>query len=283
MKISIVTTVFNIEKFIKRCMDSLVSQTYNDIEIIVVNDCSTDSSMDIIKSYTDERIRIIEHERNMGAGWARRHGIEAATGEYVITIDGDDWISKDFIEKLAKNAEETGADIISGGITIVYPDGYSEIKRFPVKCSTTGKEKFADYANQRIIFLNNKLVRRNMYEQTPYSTRRFCEDTPVIVPLLYYCNMVSYVDTQGYYYLQHGASLCRKVNDFEQALFKALCSAECREFFADKGDEYKNLISLPEFIQYVKIIKATMTDELKVKYQKELGELLPRVLDLLQI
>lgn len=281
MKISIVTTAYNIEKFVKRCLDSLISQTYKNIEIIVVNDCSTDKTMDIVNQYNDARIIVINHNENMGAGWARRHGIEAATGEYVITVDGDDWLSPDFIEKLVENAKQTNADIVSGGITIVYPDGYEEVKRFPVKCSTTGKEKFADYANQRIIFLNNKLVKRSMYEQTPYSTRRYCEDTPVIVPLLYYANMVSYVDTQGYYYLQHPASLCRKVNNFEQALFKALCSAECTEFFADKGDEYRGLISQPEFIQYLAIIKATITDELKIKYQKELGELMPRLLNLL--
>ena len=282
MKISIVTTVYNIEKYIKRCLDSLISQTYKNIEIIVVNDCSTDGSMDLVKSFKDERITVIEHKENLGAGWARRTGIEAATGDYVITIDGDDWVSPDFIEKLAENAKETNADIVSGGITIVYPDGYQDVKKFPVKCSV-GMEKFRDYANQRIVFLNNKLVKRNMYEATPYNTRRFCEDTPVIIPLLYYCNMVSYVDTQGYFYLQHENSLCRRVNGFEQALYKALRNAECREFFADKGDEYKTLISFPEFLQYLKVIKVTMTDELKIKYKEELGELLPRVLNLISI
>ena len=158
-----------------------------------------------------------------------------------------------------------------------------EVKCFPVKISSTNTEKYADYANQRIIFLNNKLVRRSLYDIVPYSTRRFCEDTPVIVPLLYYANKVSYVNTQGYFYLQHNASLCRRVNNFEQALFKALCSAECKEFFADKGDEYKNLISEPEFIQYLAIIKQTMTPELRDKYLKELGELTPRILNLINI
>lgn len=283
MKVSIVTTAYNVDKFIAKCIDSLINQTYKNIEIIVVDDCSADNTKSIVKSYKDDRIKLIEHSVNMGAGWSRRHGIEASTGDYVITVDGDDWLSSDFIEKLVVNALETNADIVSGGITVVFPDGYKEVKCFPVKCSKTGKEKFDDYANQRIIFLNNKLVKRSMYEQTPYSTRRYCEDTPVIVPLLYYANMVSYVDTQGYYYLQHDKSLCRQVNPFEQALFKALCSAECSEFFADKGEEYKNLISKPEFVQYLKIIKTTMTDELKIKYQKELGELFPRVLNLIQI
>ena len=112
-----------------------------------------------------------------------------------------------------------------------------------------------------------------MYDTVPYSTRRYCEDTPVILPLLYYANKVSYVDTQGYFYLQHNTSLCHRVNHFEDSLFKALCSKDCMAFFADKGDEYKSLISQKEFIQYLAVIKKTMTPELELAYEKELGEL----------
>ena len=272
MKISIVTTAYNIEKYIHKCLTSILNQTYKDIEVIVVNDCSTDSTMDIVKQFKDERLHVINHSRNCGAGQARRTGIEASTGDYVITIDGDDWISEDFIEKLVDNAKETNADIVSGGITIVHNEGYQEIKRFLPKISE-GFQKFMDYGNKKIIFLNNKLVRRTMYDTVPYSTRRYCEDTPVILPLLYYANKVSYVDTQGYFYLQHNTSLCHRVNHFEDSLFKALCSKDCMAFFADKGDEYKGLISQKEFIQYLAVIKKTMTPELELAYEKELGEL----------
>ena len=272
MKISIVTTAYNIEKYIHKCLTSILNQTYKDIEVIVVNDCSTDSTMDIVKQFKDERLHVINHSRNCGAGQARRTGIEASTGDYVITIDGDDWISEDFIEKLVDNAKETNADIVSGGITIVHNEGYQEIKRFLPKISE-GFQKFMDYGNKKIIFLNNKLVRRTMYDTVPYSTRRYCEDTPVILPLLYYANKVSYVDTQGYFYLQHNTSLCHRVNHFEDSLFKALCSKDCMAFFADKGDEYKSLISQKEFIQYLAVIKKTMTPELELAYEKELGEL----------
>ena len=218
MKISIVTTVYNIEKYIKQCLDSLLNSSYRNIEVILVNDCSTDNSMEIVNEYEDDRLVVINHDVNMGAGWARKHGIEAATGEYVITIDGDDWISPTFIEDLAQNAMETNADIVSGGITIVHSEEYQEIKRFTPMIST-GFKKIQDYGNQKIIFLNNKLVRRSMYEKVPYSTRRFCEDTPVVLPLLYYANAVSYVDNQGYFYRQHEQSLCHKVNKAEQALY----------------------------------------------------------------
>lgn len=282
MKVSVVTTAYNIEAYVGKCMDSLLAQTHEDLEIIVVNDCSTDKTMSIVGKYEDERIRTINHPSNLGAGWARRTGIGAATGDYVITVDGDDWLAPDFIEKLAKNAEETGADIVSGGITYVWDDTYEEVKRFLPHVSE-GMQKFKDYANQKIVFLNNKLVRRTMYDTVPYSTRRYCEDTPVILPLLYYANMVSYVDTQGYYYLQHDKSLCRRVNAFEEAMFKALCSQEMQVFFGDKGEEYKGLISVPEYVGWLRTMKATITPQLAKMYRSELGEIMPNLLRMMAI
>lgn len=282
MKISIVTTAYNIEAYVEKCLESLLAQTHEDIEIIVVNDCSTDKTMDIAGKFTDERIKVVNHSQNMGAGWARRTGIGAATGDYVITVDGDDWLAPDFIEALAKNAEETDADIVSGGITYVWSDTYEEVKRFLPHVSE-GMQKFRDYGNKKIVFLNNKLVRRTMYDTVPYSTRRYCEDTPVILPLLYLANKVSYVDVQGYYYLQHDKSLCRRVNAFEEALFKALCSQEMQAFFGDKGEEYQGLISVPEYIGWLRTIKATMTPQLAQIYRSELGEIMPNLLNLVEI
>lgn len=282
MKISIVTTAYNIEAYVDKCLDSLLAQTHKDIEIIVVNDCSTDKTMDIVGKFTDERIKVVNHSQNMGAGWARRTGIAATTGEYVITVDGDDWLAPNFIEALAKNAEETDADIVSGGITYVWSDTYEEVKRFLPHVSE-GMQKFRDYGDKKIVFLNNKLVRRTMYDTVPYSTRRYCEDTPVILPLLYLANKVSYVDVQGYYYLQHDKSLCRRVNTFEEAMFKALCSQEMQAFFGDKGEEYQGLISVPEYIGWLRTIKATMTPQLAHVYRSELGEIMPHLLRLVEI
>lgn len=282
MKISIVTTAYNIEAHVEKCLDSLLAQTHKDIEIIVVNDCSTDKTMDIVGKFEDERIKVASHSQNMGAGWARRTGIAAATGDYVITVDGDDWLAPDFIEELTKNAEETDADIVSGGITYVWDEHYEEVKRFLPHISE-GMDKFRDYNNKKIVFLNNKLVRRTIYDTVPYSTRRYCEDTPVILPLLYYANKVSYVDTQGYYYLQHDQSLCRRVNAFEEAMFKALCSQEMQAFFGDKGEEYQGLISVPEYIGWLRTMKATMTPQLAQIYRSELGEIMPNLLRMVEI
>lgn len=279
MKISIVTTIYNIESYIGKCIESLLAQTYKELEIILVDDCGTDKSMEVVSQYNDERIKVIHHPHNMGAGQARRTGIDAATGEYVITIDGDDWISPTFIEDLVNNAKKTDADIVSGGITIHLSEEYQEIKRFAPMVST-GMKKIKDYGDQKIIFLNNKIVRRKLYDLVPYSTRRFCEDTPVILPLLYYANAVSYVDNQGYFYRQHDASLCHKTNKEEQALFKALCCKDLLKFFSDKGDEYQWIINKNEYIGYLSVI-ANCNETFNEKYKSELGELAPSLLEML--
>ncbi len=282
MKVSVVITLYNVEKYIKQCLDSVINQTYKNLEIVLVDDRGTDGTMDVVSQYKDERIKLLIHPCNMGAGQARKTGIEACTGDYVITVDGDDWLSLDFIEKLVENAKETDADIVSGGMTIVLSDEYEEIKRF-LPTVSTGFKKFADYGNQKIVFLANKIVRREMYDKVPYSTRKYCEDTPVILPLLYYANKVSYVDTQGYYYRQHGESLCHRVNAFEQALFKGLCCKDMIDFFNDKGTEYQGLINRQEFVGYLKAIKMYGNEGLYEHYKAELGELMPALLGLVNL
>lgn len=120
-----------------------------------------------------------------------------------------------------------------------------------------------------------------MYQQVPYCTRRFCEDTPVIMPLLYYANAVSYVDNQGYFYRQHNSSLCHSVNSFEQALNKALCCKDIIQFFSDKGSQYSKMINPTEFDAYLTTIKNQGSPQLYEIYNKELGELAPYLLELL--
>lgn len=261
MKISIVMTAYNVEPFIRKAVESVMnSQTAHELELIVVEDCSTDGTKDALGGLLgDYDFRVIEHEVNQGAGQSRRDGIEAATGDYVITVDSDDWIAPDFLDKLAGKALETDTDIVSGGVTVIYEDGYKEVKCFPEMVSE-GMKKFVDYNKGKIIFLNNKLVRRSMYGCVPYCTRRYCEDTPVILPLLYHANKVAYADTQGYFYRQHANSLCHRVTPFEDNLYKALCAKECIEFFADKEPEYRNLVGFGQFAAYLRGIKAALPE-----------------------
>lgn len=117
VKISIIVPVYNSEKFLEKCINSIINQTLKDIEIIFINDGSTDKSLDILKSYElkDSRIKVLS-QNNTGPSCARNNGLKIAKGEYVGFVDSDDWIDLDFYEKLYITAKKYDADISVAGI-----------------------------------------------------------------------------------------------------------------------------------------------------------------------
>ena len=124
--VSVVITAYNVEAWIEQCVLSVCKQSLDDIEIIVVEDCSTDGTRDILARIREPRLKVLYNNTNVGAGASRKRGIEAANGEYILLLDGDDWIDKDFIGELHAKAIAYDADIVSGGITIRREDGSRE-------------------------------------------------------------------------------------------------------------------------------------------------------------
>lgn len=118
MKISVVVPIYNSEKYIKRCIDSLLKQTYKDIEIIAIDDGSTDSSYDILKTYSNQ-ITVI-HQKNHGVSFSRNEGIKKSTGDYIMFVDSDDWVDIDMIEKLYLETENGKIDIVRCGYVREY-------------------------------------------------------------------------------------------------------------------------------------------------------------------
>lgn len=112
-KVTIIVPVFNAEKYIKKCLDSLVYQTLSNIEIVCVDDCSTDGSLEIIRQYaeTDSRIRVIIHEENLGPGVARNNGLNFARGEYIMFLDSDDWYEQDACECAYNKIKQNDNDL----------------------------------------------------------------------------------------------------------------------------------------------------------------------------
>lgn len=122
MKLSIIVPVYKVEKYIRRCLDSIINQTFTDFELILVDDGSPDTSGEICEGYAkkDERIRVI-HQENKGLSGARNTGVEVSKGEYIGFVDSDDWIELEMYEKLITAAEKYGADIVKCGLD--YTDG----------------------------------------------------------------------------------------------------------------------------------------------------------------
>lgn len=124
-KVSICVPVYNVEQYISRCIESVISQSLKDIEIIIVNDCTPDKSMEIVRQYaeTDKRIVIVEHDVNHGLMMARRTGYMSATGDYITFCDSDDTLAEGALEDFYAAAVKEDADIVSGTIQYVTTTG----------------------------------------------------------------------------------------------------------------------------------------------------------------
>jgi glycosyltransferase involved in cell wall biosynthesis len=113
VKVSVIIPIYNVEKYVGKCLDSVVNQTLKNIEIICVNDGSTDNSLRILEEYSqkDRRINII-NKKNKGASWARKTGLNAAKGEFIAFVDSDDWVESDTFEKMYENAIQNNSDLV---------------------------------------------------------------------------------------------------------------------------------------------------------------------------
>lgn len=122
--ISVVIPVYNVEKYIKRCIDSVLNQTLQDFEIIIVNDCTPDNSIKIIESkYKDPRIKIINNESNKGLVYTRKAGYTHISGEYIVFLDSDDWLPDNALEVLYNSISKSNSDIVISNYTHVFNNG----------------------------------------------------------------------------------------------------------------------------------------------------------------
>ncbi len=129
--ISVIIPVYNVERDLQRCLDSVIAQTYSHIEILLVDDGSTDNSCMICDRYAgiDSRISVI-HQKNGGVGKARNAGLDAATGDYISFVDADDWLEPEMLEKLLQKAQAADASVAICGAWFHTPDGNKQNRIF---------------------------------------------------------------------------------------------------------------------------------------------------------
>lgn len=206
-KVSVLVPVYGVEKYIEECARSLFEQTYEDIEYVFVDDCSKDGSIAILERVAEEypqrksQTRIIRHDHNKGLGGARLTALQKATGEYVTHVDSDDILPLDAIALLMAKAEESGADIVTGGYS-EWRDGKATRYAEPPQM---GKEKYLKALLCQNIVKNRiwgRLYRRKtLTENGIYSVEGidFSEDYAV-VPRAVYHSRIATVDRNVYYY-----------------------------------------------------------------------------------
>ncbi|MGF2941895.1 glycosyltransferase family 2 protein [Enterococcus xiangfangensis] len=203
-EISIIVPVYNVEKYLRKCVDSILAQTFTDFELILVDDGSPDNSGAICDQYAekDSRIKVI-HKENGGLSDARNAGIEVAKGKYLGFIDSDDYIADDMYELLYNNIIKEKADLSICGIYHVYEG--KEPERKIEKYMVLNRDEatvLIFHGNQISDHAVNKLYSRSIFSELRYPLGKYHEDSFTIVGILDQCEKVV-VDTKQKYYYYH--------------------------------------------------------------------------------
>ncbi|MDU6522389.1 glycosyltransferase family 2 protein [Enterococcus devriesei] len=203
-EISIIVPVYNVEKYLNKCVDSILNQTFKDFEVILVDDGSPDNSGAICDQYAqkDSRVKVI-HKKNGGLSDARNAGIEAAQGKYLGFIDSDDYIADDMYELLYNNIVHEDADMSICGIYHVYEGKEPEEK--PGKYMVLNRNEatvLIFHGNQISDHAVNKLYKKQIFSELRYPIGKYHEDSFTIVGILDQCNIVV-IDTKQKYYYYH--------------------------------------------------------------------------------
>lgn len=210
--ISIIVPVYNVSEYLRKCLDSLINQTYQNLEIIVVDDGSTDNSGKICDQYMEQfpdRIRCI-HTENHGLSAARNVGLDYSNGEYVTFVDSDDWVEPEMVEILLDNLIRSNADISSCGMKIDFDEEKSELYKTSDSCKCDQKGLFVNILDNSKVYgyVCNKLFIRRKLENIKFDeTLMSCEDIDFTVRYAKNCNNGVYTLSELYHYRQRRESM----------------------------------------------------------------------------
>lgn len=241
MKLSVIVPVYGVEKYIERCAKSLLEQTYRDKELIFVDDASPDGSIDMLNAvlahYPSQQVSVLRHAHNRGLAAARKTGLEAAQGEYIVSVDSDDYLEHNALEMLAQKAEETDADIISMDCYFEWND-----KRSIYRGSWSADAK--EYS--RILLSGRTLpgvclhmIRKSLYDRAqlaPIEGLNNGEDYVLTPRLCWFANRVARAGQPLYHYIQtNSGSIVHAVSERHiRQLIQAVTILT--DFFGSKPD-----------------------------------------------
>lgn len=256
-KVSIIIPVYKAEKYIQKCIKSILGQSYNNFEIIIVNDCTPDNSIIILSEYQkiDDRIVIINKEVNNGTMRARETGYIAATGDYILFCDSDDMLPSDAIEILINQIIETEADIVCGSFQRVFDNGQkSKVFNSKFKESLSINDTYELLLNSKMphslwgkIFDAN-LFRNNHYDNFDKMTNS--EDLLLIFQIVSYCRKIICINDVVYYYSDNPESATQ--TGYSDNKLRQICKSRAYIFDLIKNRDAK-LINM-FFKKYITII-----------------------------
>lgn len=235
--ISIVIPIYNTSSMLSKCLDSVVHQTYTNLEIILVNDGSTDNSLEIIMSYkeTDARIKVVNKE-NGGLSSARNAGLKIATGRYVLHIDSDDWIELNMCESLISVAEGADVDIVSCDVFFETP-GRTSIRKEPYSNCEFGDSFLYKYIVKKgLNSVCNKLIRMELYNGNGimhYEDISLGEDFSALLRLVVVSQSICHVNKPFYHYNLKSSGMSRGIKKNVMEYYRGVSKVE--DFYRSHG------------------------------------------------
>lgn len=209
--ITVAVPIYNVENYLSECIDSIIAQSYKNLEIILVDDGSPDKCGELCDEYqkADMRIRVI-HQKNKGLSGARNSAIDIAEGEYITFVDSDDWISQDMVEKLYQKMVEMHADMVVSGIESFYEDGTKKSNNHEKEVLNYTREEaldcflFNDYLTPCVC---GKLYKTSLWDDVRHPEGKLFEDQFTTYKIIDRCDKIVYLTTPMYHYRKRSGSI----------------------------------------------------------------------------
>ncbi len=269
-KVSVIVPIYNVEKYLEKCINSLLSQTLEDIQIILVNDGSKDNSGTIAKKYAErnkDKVIYVEKE-NGGLSDARNYGLKYATGDFVAFLDSDDYIEKNAYEEMYNKAIEENADYVECDFIWEYPNKAKIDKQYKYQ----NKKEMLSFVR---VVAWNKLIKRSLIieHNLEFPKGLRYEDVEFTYKLIPYINKFAYVDKPFIHYIQREGSIANVQNERTAEIFTVL--DEVIEFYKKNNiyEEYKEELEY-NYARY--LLCSSLKRMCKIKDKKTRKELLQK-------
>mgnify|MGYP000295399446 FL=1 len=251
-KISIVIPCYNVEKYVEKCIKSIMNQTYSELEVIVIDDKSTDGTYDVLlklkKEYND-RFILLQNEKNSGLAYTRNFGVKKATGKYIGFIDSDDYVAPDYYEVLAEKILNDKSDLVVNDIQLVDESG-NNIGNVVKSCILDEVSKVSIIDNGLAASACNKLLRKDLLLKYPFLEGKINEDVASIIPIIVHSDKISYTDKAVYNYVQRHNSI--QNSKFSEKRFDMFDSIKvCLGRISDDSnyETYRDIILLHQLLE----------------------------------
>lgn len=271
-KVSVIVPVYNVEKYLKRCLDSLINQTLSDIDIICINDGSKDSSLQILEQYAQKDSRIVLYnQENSGLSVARNTGLEHASGEYIGFVDSDDWVDLDFYEKLYNSAKNNNADIAVADFIREHPNKKPKrLKLKEEKIYTTPEDKFMICKVHREGCVWNKIYRTEFIKSInlKFVPKMYYEDRDFTIRSLYFSKKLVTTPNTYYRYFVNPKSIVNKRRNYIQDEHYIIVRQQVLQFIKEHNIKVPDGLYKAEIYRYKLFGKTlfTIKESINSKY-----------------